>query len=111
MGDGFLFYVMLVMVPYRLGAGWESGGQTITHQKVAMGWAGVGGKVVLGAGVQCVEGGGTGVVCAPLHVVMAAGEHTGVEGCRRPWGSQGWSSGRGEGVETPVMVILGPEDP
>lgn len=48
MGDGFLFYVMLVMVPYRLGAGWESGGQTITHQKVAMGWAGVGGKVVLG---------------------------------------------------------------
>lgn len=106
-GGWFSFLDVAVMLPCRLGGRVGRRGQTITCQKVAMGWAGGPGqgwmwegRWVLGAGVSLLSqepgSGGTGVVCGRLLVVMAAGEHTGVEGAGSH-GTLGWSSGRGGG--------------
>ena len=102
-GGWFSFLDVAVMLPCRLGGRVGRWGPNDHPPKGGDGLGGGRGRAGRGReggswarGSHCSHGSavrgvrpgagkhGTGVVCGRLHVVTAAGEHTGVEGCRQP---------------------------
>ena len=102
-GGWFSFLHVAVMLPCRLGGRVGRWGPNDHPPNCGDGLGGGRGRAGRGReggswarGSHCCHGSavrgvcpgagkhGTGVVCGRLHVVTAAGEHTGVEGCRQP---------------------------